>query len=58
MTMVGGNGVLGGDVGKGRGWIWLVLAGEPLFGEWCLLLVFCLIIYIYSMVYIGGNWFV
>lgn len=55
-TMVGGNGALGGDVGRdlvGLGWFWwgnLCLGSGVFVGT---LFDFCLIIYIYFMACIG-----
>ena len=57
--MVGGNGAWGGgDMGVEICWDlvgfgWGIVVWGAVF-----LLVFCLIIYIYFMVYIGGYWFV
>lgn len=63
MVMAGENGrveaVIWGREMVGFGWFFgLFLVEKLLFREWCFLLVFCLIIYIYSMVYIGWYWFV
>ena len=62
VMMVGENGAWGRWCGErgvvGFGWFWL---GNYCFGSGVFIgvvLVFCLIIYIYFIVYISGYWFV
>ena len=62
VMMVGENGAWGGDVGRGVWWDLVGFGwGIIVFGSGVFIgvvLVFCLIIYIYFIVYISGYWFV